>query len=77
MSTVERHRTWGFPNMRLRGHIAFGALMWAALVLVTLGIAIGFTVFSEVPGSRSLPLFGCFHPHRLTERWLASSLATW
>lgn len=51
MSHVDRQRTWRFPRMLLRGHIAFGALMWAALMLVTLGLAVGFAVFSEVPGS--------------------------
>jgi hypothetical protein len=47
----DRQRTWRFPRPMLRGHIAFGSLMWAGLVVVSLAIAAAFAWFTEVPGS--------------------------
>lgn len=49
--TMARRRTWQFPRLLLMQHIAFGSLMWAGLVLVTLMIAAGIAYFDEVTAS--------------------------
>jgi hypothetical protein len=44
-------RTWRFPSMMLRGHIAFGSLMWVGLVVLTLAITVALDRFTEVSDS--------------------------
>lgn len=44
-------RTWRFPSMLLKGHIAFGSLMWMGLVLLTVAIAVALDRFTEVSDS--------------------------
>ncbi len=47
----DRQRTWRFPRPLLMAHILFASMLWAGLVVVSLGISAGFAWFSEVPGS--------------------------
>lgn len=46
-----RQRTWRFPRLWLRGHILFGSLMWAGLMVLTLVIALAIDRFGSVPDS--------------------------